>query len=296
MQKWKFFEQIISLIEHGLKTDESTIVSHDIRLIDQLGIKRQIDVYIVTQINGHPVRVVVECKDHANRIKLKDIDDFDSKTKRLAIDKRIYVAKTGYQAGAVKAAKALGIELCTLSDISSETVKSWLQIPGLQLINHLYNFLNIRFNLKKDTNINTISKPFDIESSIYSNDKKTKVGTAEIRQNLVNQLGKSEPDFFEPEKTKKVIFNFPGNAYYLKIKNEFYRVENIEAVIQFQIQQHNYPVSSIKRYSQIEGENLADVASVEFPAMSQEFIMSFVKSEKDGLTRVVVAPKKIKKP
>lgn len=292
MRKGRTFEQIVSLIEQGLKTDDSTVVSHDIKLTDQLGIERQIDVYITSQISGHPICVAVECREHNYAIKLKDIDDFDSKTKRLAIDKRIYVAKKGYQSGAIKAAKKLGIELCTLSDLSPATIKSWLQIPGLQLINHLCDFSHMRFNLDKEAKLKKITGAFDIESSIYLSDKKTKIGAAEIRQNLVNQLGKNEPDFFEPGKTKKVIFNFPNNAFHLKVKNKFYRINNIEAIIQFKIQQQNYPISSIQQYSQIDGKDLAKVASIEFPAMSQEFIMSFVRSEKDGLTRIVVAPKK----
>ncbi|MCH7952184.1 hypothetical protein IH980_05595, partial [Patescibacteria group bacterium] len=223
---------------------------------------------------------------------LSDIDAFDSKTKRLAIDKRIYVAKKGYQSGAIKAAKQLGIELCTLSNLSSTIIKSWLQIPGLQLINHLYNFTYIRFNLDKNSKIKKITGNFDIESSIYLGDQKTKVTTTEIRQNLVNQLGKNEPSFFETGKTKKVVFNFPNNAYYLNVKGKFYRIDNIEAIVEFKVETQNYPFSSIQLYSQVKGKDLAQVASIEFPAMSQEFVMSFIKSEKDNLTRVVVARKK----
>lgn len=292
MRKGKTFEQIVSLIEHGLKTDENTLVQHDVKLVDQLGLERQIDVYITSQINGHPFSVAVECREHNYNIKLSDIDAFDSKTKKLGVDKRIFVAKKGYQSGAIKAAKALGIELCVLSDLSPETIKSWIQVQGLQLINHIYNISHMRFNLPKDTKLTKIPKSYDVESSIYLSDKKKKIKTAEIRQNLVNQLGENRPDFFEPGKTKKVVFNFPTNAYYLKVKDKFYRIDNIETIIQFQVREETYPVSSIQQYSLLEGKKLAQVASIEFPAMSQEFVMSFVKSEKNGLTRVVVVPKK----
>ena len=144
----------------------------------------------------------------------------------------------------------------------------------------------------KNSKIKKITGNFDIESSIYLGDQKTKVTTTEIRQNLVNQLGKNEPSFFETGKTKKVVFNFPNNAYYLNVKGKFYRIDNIEAIVEFKVETQNYPFSSIQLYSQVKGKDLAQVASIEFPAMSQEFVMSFIKSEKDNLTRVVVARKK----
>lgn len=292
MRKGKFFEQIVSVIEEGLKLDGNTIVQHDIKLVDQIGVTRQIDVYITSEVNGHTIKIVVECKDHNRKVELSDIDSFDSKTKRLAIDKRIYVSKMGYQSGAITTAQKLGIELCTLSDLSLDTVKSWLLLQDFQFINQLYNFEQIRFNLDKDSKVKNVDSNFSIEGSIYLSDKKTKVSTSDILQNLVNQSGNNIPNFFEEGKTKMIVFNFPVNPYYLKYKNDYHRIDNIQCVIRFQSDIRNFPISRVQEYSQTNGKKLAQVASFEFPALSQNFIMSFVKSEKDGLARVVVARKK----
>lgn len=293
MRKGRIFEQIVSLVEQGLKTDENTIIKHDVSLTDLLGNKRQIDVYITSLVSDHEISIAIECRDYKkNKIKIDDIEAFDIKTRQLAINKRIFVTNVGYQSGAVNAAEKRGIDLYTLSDLSPALVKSWLQIPGLQLINQLYNFTHVRFNLNKNSKIKKIDGKFDIESSLYLSDKKTKVTTTEIRQNLFSQLAKKKPDFFEEGKRKKVTFNFPRKAYYLKYKDEFDKIANIEAIVEFKQVQKNHPVTSIQQYSKAKGKKLAQVVSIEFPAMQQEFIMSFVKSEKNNLTRIVVAPKK----
>ncbi|MGD9129150.1 MAG: restriction endonuclease [Candidatus Woesebacteria bacterium] len=292
MSQGKIFEQIVSLIEHSLKSDENVTVKHDVKLVDSLGIERQIDVYITAFINEHEITVAIECKDHNSKVKITEIDAFDSKTRKLAVDKRIFVSKNGYQSGAIKTAKKTGIELCTLSNLSKEVLKSWLQIPGLQMINQIYDFKHSRFNLAKETTVKKLPPNYDIESNLYLADKKKQISTSEVRQNLINQLSKQHPDFFEPNKTKKVVFNFPKEPYYLKINNLFERIDNIESIIFFRSEITNHPISYIQQYSQINGKNIAKAASIEFPALSQEFILSFVRSESDNLTRVVIAPKK----
>jgi len=89
MRKGRLFEEIVTLVEHALGAGENTKVSHDVKLLDRNGNKRQIDVYIVSEVSGHQICIAIECKDHKRKIELSDIESFVQKTRYLPVDKCI---------------------------------------------------------------------------------------------------------------------------------------------------------------------------------------------------------------
>lgn len=299
MTNGKTFEKTVSLIEDVLKANSETSVKHNKNIVDQIGVKRQIDVYIESNLNGHSIKVAIECKDHKSKIKIEDIDSFDSKTKRLAVDKRVYVSRNGYQSGAVETAKAVGIELCTLQDLSPHAVASWVNPTGMSVTNRIYEFVAFKLNLAPGAPIEEIKVWDQSNDSIFHGDRSTKITLDQMRQNLMDQLIKSEDKTAPPVAGNvfRINFEFPSSAYHLKFKDNFYRIMKVEAEVHIKIEERIVPFTSIRKYSQVEGSDLAEIASMEIPGhpskpdVPSQFSLNFIRSGKSGLTKVALVPK-----
>jgi len=202
-----------------------------------------------------------------------------------------YVSRAGYQSGAIKVAEAERMELFTLTDLSPEAILSWFQVSDFRIYNRVYSFDYMKINLEDGSPLEDILAAQDIEKSIYLDDRITNVSLDAVRQNLVSQLIHIKEEKFEQVQSKKIVFNFPKNAFFLKHKDIYYRIDNIQTVITVHIKEQVFPIASVKKYSQVSGDDLASVASIEFSAMEEEFLMSFVRSEKDDQVSVVVKKK-----
>jgi len=73
--KWKTFERLVALIEKSLAPHHNVEVKHDIRIKDNSGILRQVDVLIKYNIEPRfDLKVIIECKDHKRKISLDYIE------------------------------------------------------------------------------------------------------------------------------------------------------------------------------------------------------------------------------
>lgn len=118
MRKWKLYEEVTGMIFKALSGNEQVSIRTDVEIPDFHGDDRQIDVIIEHEIAKIPVRIAVECRDYKDTISVSQIEAFHSKCLRLpGIHRMIFVTKTGYQSGAISAAKDFKIELYLLKDI-----------------------------------------------------------------------------------------------------------------------------------------------------------------------------------
>ena len=115
----KEFEKLAESIYKKLKINSTyETVEHNVFLEGADG-KRQIDVLIKGEIASVEINIVVECKDHKNRISIGMIDAFHSKLLDVKASKGILISKKGFSSKSISKAKRLGITLCTASEVLS---------------------------------------------------------------------------------------------------------------------------------------------------------------------------------
>ncbi len=109
------FELAVARIQQ--KLDPNSKVTHNERLVDRIGIKRQCDVVIRGQFGGRPVFGVIECKDHKRKKGVAEIEAFAKKTENLGANLRMMFSKCGFTKSALELAAHEHIEcFSTLND------------------------------------------------------------------------------------------------------------------------------------------------------------------------------------
>lgn len=132
MNDGKKLEQLVRFVQETLKNVPDTEIFSNYKIENISGRKREIDVFIKSQINGMDIKIAIECKDYKNAIPVEKIEAFNSKCQRInGISKKIFVATNGYQADAIEAARDFDIELYNLIDISKKQITEWLPIKQL---------------------------------------------------------------------------------------------------------------------------------------------------------------------
>ncbi|HEV3076544.1 MAG TPA: restriction endonuclease [Thermoanaerobaculia bacterium] len=118
---WKKFEKL-SLGIHLLKRDGAHITRDERVVGKRTGRPRQVDISIRFRNGYYEYFAAVECKD--TLVGLEQIEAFVVKLEDIGAQKGIVISSTGFQAGAVEAAKAYGIDLFHLGEESGDWTRS----------------------------------------------------------------------------------------------------------------------------------------------------------------------------
>ena len=133
MKKGKTFESITRIIYESINNVGNAIIEENVRIKDQSGIYREIDILIRSNVFETEINIAIECKDHSRPVERSMIDSFFSKCNSIPeINKLIYVSKNGYQSGAIAGAKLHGIKLYNLSELDGNDILGWLGIISTQ--------------------------------------------------------------------------------------------------------------------------------------------------------------------
>lgn len=123
-KKSNAFQRSIHFIQSQLK-DSTTIIKESAFLLEnntELKTEREVDVLIEKEINGSIFRIAIECRDRAFKDSIEWIDSLIGKFKNLPVDKIIGVSSSGFSKAAYSKAKANGIELQTIDEL---TLNDW---------------------------------------------------------------------------------------------------------------------------------------------------------------------------
>ena len=133
MTRGKRTEKIVALIQESLKSFPNVQILPNYRIKNKSGRKREIDVLLITDINGFEIKIAIECKDYKSSIPVEKIEAFNSKCARIeGVSKKVFVSTNGYQADSIEAAKDFDIELFDLEDISTDEILKWLPVKQLK--------------------------------------------------------------------------------------------------------------------------------------------------------------------
>ena len=107
------FQTLIAFIERelagsGVKVTESAMLS------EGGSNEREVDILIEAEINGHPVCIALECRDHKRPQDVTWIDCLIGKYIDLRVDRVVAVSSSGFSAGALEKANRHRIRTLTL--------------------------------------------------------------------------------------------------------------------------------------------------------------------------------------
>ena len=123
MQAGKALEQLLVVIQEYLKDSPDTHIVPNAMLLDRSGIKREIDVFVQTKVQGGNIGIAFECKDYRKKVDIAIVEAFYSKCNDIQeIHKGIIVSSNGFTAGALNKAHFYGISLFQLGDVPLQEI------------------------------------------------------------------------------------------------------------------------------------------------------------------------------
>jgi tetratricopeptide (TPR) repeat protein len=123
--KGKLLEQIVAMLHRteGVKVETNVFLPP--KSGDQSR-TREIDVLLTGEVAGYPVRVAIQCKNYGKPITIGQIGEFRDSLEDVGIPPQygIIVSVHGYQAGATKRAKELGIKALILEGLDESRLRA----------------------------------------------------------------------------------------------------------------------------------------------------------------------------
>lgn len=161
MKKFKLFEHVVYLIQESLKDSTDTIIRKNVKIKDNKGRDNEFDVVVGALINNIRIRIVFECKDKGRPTERGEIDALAGKCLRISnINKKVFVSRSGYQAGAIEAAEEHSIDLFTLKEFEQQNIKDWFDPTSFQAVNHHRAIQNIHVLFKDESKAQDLKKSF----------------------------------------------------------------------------------------------------------------------------------------
>lgn len=182
----KKLEQIVRLIEESFKDSPNTFIYNNYKISNKDGRDREIDILIVSKINGFEINIAIECKDYNSKIPVEKVEAFHSKCLRLPqISKKIFVSTNGYQEDAMNAAKDFGIELLTAEYLTTDYINTLIPIKQMKPIVH-GEVKNIVLNLSSnEEKLKTIQENY--KGAIFNNDSSEETNILIIIGKAINR-------------------------------------------------------------------------------------------------------------
>ena len=298
----KLLEKTIRLVQETLKDSPFTEIHSNYRIPNESDNKREIDILIVSKINGFEIKIAVECKDYKSKIPAEKIEAFNSKCQRIkSINNMIFVSRKGYQKDAIESAKYFGIDLLTADLLDESEIIKWLGIKqiGLVLIpevTHATISLNeIEENIDKlITNFkgiiyaNGIDKPLNILEFIYQSAYDNKQTTYNLA--LLEWMRLDEKEKFNPFPIK---FKIDFHDYYIKNdKDEKIKLLSVETGLKVKFREKKINVLDSRNVKKSNNEEIAKSISIDLGEnlttdiiISDKNDMKFFATDESGETK-----------
>ena len=201
---------------------EDVKIQHDVKLQGNAR-EHQIDVFWEFKKAGIPFRVVIECKDYKSRVKAEKVEAFQATLIDLNNPIGIYVAKHGFQEGAVKVAKQYGIQLMVIHGPEDEDWDGYIKTVHLKMV--LEMIQNVRASLIVDKMWAERNGINELHIEGYTDDEITVI-TSDNKCESLRRIAERFPRDQEGKDFKKII-NYEDETF-VEVGSERYKVLGIE--------------------------------------------------------------------
>ena len=129
--KWKRFEKLVYEIQKSFSGTTASVTHRDHIVGADSKVSREIDISIKQQIAQFPILVIVDCKDYAEPVNVKTVEEFAGLAQDVRANKGVMVSSNGFTAAAINVAKNKGIDTLCLIDSKGVDWKSFVSVPLL---------------------------------------------------------------------------------------------------------------------------------------------------------------------
>ena len=142
-QRTNEYQHLVKLIHQALAPAGAKVTESAMVTAPGFGQLREIDVLVESEVNPYRMKIAVEAKDHNRKLNVTDIEAIIGKYKSAVspiVDKVVVVSRRGFAKHAVEKAKAAGIELVRLSEISGSELQKMVPHRIVPTENQKMNF------------------------------------------------------------------------------------------------------------------------------------------------------------
>ncbi len=137
-------EQLVARIQSQLAPNSK--VEHNVDLPTLDGKRtRQIDVLVTDKIGQYEFRIVIDCKDHAKRLDVREVGTFQDLVQDVGAHRGVLVSPQGFTSGALDRAKQLRIDL--YSPIDTEPHKWQVSATAPCIVDYRSAAIAIKFSV-----------------------------------------------------------------------------------------------------------------------------------------------------
>lgn len=130
LPQWKEFEILVAKIQKELAAD--SVVTHDDKIIGRKSERmRQIDVSIRSKIGQFDVLIIIDCKDYAEPVDVKAVEEFMGLVEDVGAQQAAIVAAKGFTIAAKKRAVEAGLGVYTVVDTDPHKWQVQVFLPVL---------------------------------------------------------------------------------------------------------------------------------------------------------------------
>jgi hypothetical protein len=139
-KKWERFESLVYEIQRDFAGTDARVTHKEYIMGADSKVEREIDISIRQQVAQFPILVVIDCKDYADPVDVKGVEEFAGLAKDVRANKGVMVSSNGFTPAAINVAKNQGIETLRLIDSKGVDWKSYITLPLLIEWTHIEKY------------------------------------------------------------------------------------------------------------------------------------------------------------
>lgn len=284
VKKGKKLEILVKEIEKYLLPDDFDVTLNE-NIYNDDGVQiAEFDIQIVGKVGSSTYKWLIECRDRPSQGPAPGawIEQLVGRRDRFNFDKVTAVSTTDFASGAFDFAKAKGIELRKVDNISVETIADWFLPKYLGVVKQLGKLVHAELGIIHDNYKKYIEPLSNILSSSNSNSKilkSTKDGKmysmnhafqAAINQNHDIFEG-LEPDSDIKRITLKIKYINPDDHYQIEVEGDYLDINEITFLADLSVTKTKVEISSIRNYLDIvNGKSISETVGFQFSIENYE--------------------------
>ena len=126
--KWKRFEALVAKVQSSFSPDAQVSLNEKVKGRHS-GVMRELDIVVRRRVGQFQIFIVVDCKDYADPVDVKGVEEFIGLLQDVGANKGAMVAASGFTKAAKTRASDSGIDLYRLVDAERHDWQSYVSIP-----------------------------------------------------------------------------------------------------------------------------------------------------------------------
>ncbi|HEX7607771.1 MAG TPA: hypothetical protein VF370_00420 [Candidatus Cryosericum sp.] len=273
-RKGKDLEILVAQLESALAGENVVITSNEEIADVVTGEPREVDVAVRTGVGSSQLLIIVECRDRKGRQDVTWIEGLAAKRTSVGADKAVAVSRNGLSDPALLKAKALGIAVASIEDISLDDIKSWCKLDGLTTQQYAVRFKEFYADLGLlAEQSGSLHNPVIVRK--VSGDR---CSMADVWNSMLETLKAQGDDLYDGlapdgphrEAQVQVTYANPADCYQIEVGGQMVDVKQFRVDAEFWLQNVVVPPTRVFTYGQNGGPAVDVLEFDQVPGLGPE--------------------------